>query len=315
MRDPATRTDGAAPDHLGRTLVALFETVGVGVGLVALNVALAGSEAPLLARVPSAVAAGFWMQRLYVIGHEASHGKLFPDHRRWNDGVGQLILLPILVPLPVFRKIHKFHHGFNRRDVHTSALDVHVVPDGAGALRRLWCRTLWYASVFGGGWFLHSLVSIVLFLALPTRVAERISPAFSGWSARDRAASIAAFLGAVVGWVAFAAAFGVPAFLWAVIAPLAAFAWVYSAQLYIYHHDTTIGPDVRFHARSVHGRVLSWWLMNLNHHAVHHRLPHLVWYALPSHHEAPRFAENKDRTGFWGAVFAQARGPRIVEGG
>jgi fatty acid desaturase len=291
----------------------LAETVGIGAALVAATAALTAAGAPAWTRVPTAVATGFWMQRLYVVGHEASHGKLVPDHRRLNDAVGQLFLLPILVPLPVFRKIHRFHHGYNRRDPHTSALDVHVVPVGAGPLRRGWGAALWYLSAFAGGWFVHSLVSILLFLLLPTRLAERVSPAFAGWSVGDRARSIGAFLAAGGLWWAFVAAFGVETLVWCALVPLAAFAWVYSAQLYIYHYRTTIGPDVRFHARCVRGRLLSWWLCNLNWHATHHARPSLVWYALPGAAEPPKYVENADSEGFWRAVAAQLAGPTWVE--
>ena len=52
------------------------------------------------------IAQGFWLQRIYCVGHEASHQKLFPNHPFANDGIGQLFLWIILVPIPIFRKIH-----------------------------------------------------------------------------------------------------------------------------------------------------------------------------------------------------------------
>ena len=176
----------------------LLETAAVLLGLGGLAVAVAHEPAlprPLVALV--CALQGCWLHRLYVVGHEAVHHKLFPEDRRLNDLVGQLVLLPLMVPLRVYRKIHRFHHGQNRRDHHTSALDTFVVPAGAGPLRRLYCRIVWYLAVFGGGWFIHSLVSVVLFLALPLRVARRVSPAFEGWSAGDRWASIATFAAGV----------------------------------------------------------------------------------------------------------------------
>ena len=72
---------------------------------------------------------GLWFQRLYGVGHEAAHGKLYPRRRRLNDAAGQLALLPIAVPVGIFRKIHKFHHGQNRRDHRTSALDTFIIPE------------------------------------------------------------------------------------------------------------------------------------------------------------------------------------------
>ena len=117
-------------------------------------------------------------------GHEASHHKLLPEHPRANDAIGQLALFFLMVPLSVFRKIHRFHHGANRRDHQTSALDCYVVPKGAGPLRRGWAHVLWFTGILGGGWFTHSLVSILLFLFLPVSMARKVSPAFQGWNVR-----------------------------------------------------------------------------------------------------------------------------------
>ena len=82
------------------------------------------------------LAQGFWLHRLYVVAHEASHGKLWPASRRINDALGQILLLPLLLPLRIHRKIHAFHHGHNRRDFETSALDTFVVHGRCGPLRR-----------------------------------------------------------------------------------------------------------------------------------------------------------------------------------
>ena len=52
---------------------------------------------------------GIWLQRVYCVGHEAAHRKLYPAHRGANEVFGQLFLFLILVPLPIFRQIHRFH--------------------------------------------------------------------------------------------------------------------------------------------------------------------------------------------------------------
>ena len=156
----------------------------------------------------AAVFQGFWFQRIYCVGHESSHEKLFPEHPRWNDLFGQLALWIILVPLPVFRKIHRFHHGSNRRDAHTSALDVFVVPPGAGGARRIWANVLWYAGIMAGGWFIHGLLSILFFLFLPVRIARKVSPAFKGWTFTDQVGSIVLFAIPVVLQIAFAHYYG-----------------------------------------------------------------------------------------------------------
>lgn len=301
-----------ADDHETRTARVLAETWGL-FGLFALVGATGWALDNLAVLAAGAVLQGLWMQRLYVVGHEAAHGKLYPGQARRNARWGQLALLPLLVPLPVFRKIHRFHHGANRRDPHTSALEVFVFRRD-GPLQRLNAWTVWLLAVLAGGWFWHSVVSILLFLALPTRMAEKVSPAFHGWSPTDRARSIAVFLAALalhvgIGWIGGAS-------LWLALIglPLVVFAGVYSAQLYVYHYDTTIGPAVTLHARRLHGPGISWWLLNLNEHDTHHRLPNVVWYALPDVGRplpAPHDT-NQNTHSFLTGLLQQLRGPRVV---
>ena len=69
-----------------------------------------------------AAAQGLWLYRLYVLAHETVHRRLFPKQRRLKDALGAVLLVPLMIPLNVYRKIHRFHHGQNRKDHHTSAL-------------------------------------------------------------------------------------------------------------------------------------------------------------------------------------------------
>jgi len=296
----------------------LAETAAVALALygAAVGVILAPLPDPL-ALLPAALL-GLWFQRLYVVGHESAHRKLFPGRTLPNDVLGQLALLPLLVPLSVFRAIHRFHHGDNRRDAHTSALDVFPVPRGAGALRRAWCWMLWYLAVFGGGWFLHSLVSVVLFLFLPPRVARRVSPAFRRWRVRDQLRAIAVFAGGVLLHAGTALWLGAAGWALTLGTAFLVFAWVYSAQLYVYHYRTTLGPDVRHHVRPLRaGPVARWWLLHLNEHDVHHGDPTLCWYELRDHRRPPpeAFAGNHTGHTFLQGVLHQLRGPTIVEEG
>ncbi len=263
---------------------------------------------------------GCWLHRLYVVAHEASHGKLWPERRPINDALGQLLLLPLLLPLRVHRKIHAFHHGHNRRDHETSALDTYVIRRHASPIRRLfaraWCHLSWYAAVFAGGFFVHSLVSVVLFLAMPLSLARRISPAFRGWTTRDRGYSLAAVGLGLALHLAVAGLFG--ARVWALTLgwPMLAFAWVYSLLVYIYHYDTGYGPEVRFHVRGLRrSPIAAWWLLNFNEHATHHRKPQLPWYLLPDHREplpAAHTSNQKVHT-VAAAILQQLRGPKIIE--
>ncbi len=213
--------------HRRVTTSLIAETVFVFAALATLAVFLAHAELGgwfYLFYLPVLLFQGLWLDRIYIVGHEAAHKKLVPENRRLNDLLGQAVLLPLLVPVIIYRKVHYFHHGSNRKDHHTAALDVFVSRYPVTPIRRVYYYLLWYLGVFAGGYFLHSLVSILIFLFLPTRQAQKISPAFSGWTDRDRLtawqqyASCLAFH-AAVWWV-----LGVQVWLYALFYPLLAFA-------------------------------------------------------------------------------------------
>jgi len=304
--------DNAALD--GRNVRMLAESAVLFGGLFALCLWADAHDLVAVALL-AGVAQGFWFQRLYVIGHEAAHRNLSPQ-RRVNDGLGQVALAPLLIPMTVFRAIHRFHHGGNRRDARTSALDVFVMPQGAGPLRRSLAWITWYLAVFAGGWFLHGLVSVVLFLGMPPKLARKVSPAFHRWERADQARAIAGFGLGLALHLGVAWAFGVAGWFAALGVPFLTFAWVYSAQLYIYHYRTTMGPRVHFHARSVRASALvRWWLLNLPLHATHHRHPRVRWYELqPEIELPPEFERNRCDRSWIGAVFAQLAGPTLVTG-
>ncbi|EDM75875.1 fatty acid desaturase family protein [Plesiocystis pacifica SIR-1] len=304
------------PRHRPLTLRLLLESVGVFAALAALTLWADHAGANRLVVGLCVFAQGCWFHRLYVVAHEASHRKLWPEHRGINDAIGQLLLLPLMLPLRIHRKIHAFHHGQNRRDHHTSAIDTFVLKRPASKLARLRCHVLWFIAVFAGGWFIHSLISVLLFLAMPLSVARRISPAFRGWTGRDQLLSMAAFAVGVGVHLGVAKLGGARVWGLCLGAPLLAFAWVYSLLVYIYHYDTSYGPQVRFHVRSLRpNRVASWWLLNFNEHATHHRMPKLPWYQLPEHRQPMpnAFADNQKVETILGAILYQLRGARIIE--
>ncbi len=261
------------------------------------------------------LAQGLILQRIYIIAHEAAHRKL-AARVQVNDLIGQIVLTTIFVPLQIYRKIHQFHHGFNRKNVYTSALDVFISPWPITPAVKATCYGLWYMGVFAGGLFLHSLVSIVLFLFMPVRVARKISPAFRNWSNRDRAIAWAQFGGAVVLQAGFAYVLGGSVWLFTFGLPLLAFAWIWSLLVYVFHYRTTLGEPTRYNVRAIRAGTFSrWWLMNFNQHATHHMYPHIPWYELPAQaRELPAAfaAKNKTAKSLWQAVTNQLHGPLIV---
>lgn len=225
------------------------------------------------------------------------------------------MLMPLVVPLRIFRKIHQFHHGFNRRDIHTSALDVFVSVRPISKSRKFLYKTAWFVGVFGSGYFWHSFVSIVIFLFIPTRYAARISPAFKNWTSRDRVVSWLQFLLGVSFHLVFYFVGGGRFWLISLGLPILVFSWIYSLLVYIFHYDTSIGAEVRFNARSLERNwFFSWLLMNFNEHATHHAYPNIPWYELPHQHwELPdKFSANQNVRTIFQAVLQQLKGPEIV---
>lgn len=297
-------------DPRGRTVRMLAETWAVLAALVAVAVATRDSWiGPFVGLL-----LGCWFHRLYTAGHEATHRKLWPTPRG-NDLLGQLLLLPIGVPLPVYRRIHGFHHAHNRRDAETSALDVVVVSAPPSALRRAVSTARWYAMFLLGGHFFEGLVSIVALCALPVAWTRRLHPALRGWTASDRWASVGVFVAFVALHVGVATAFGGGVWYATLGRPLLAFAWVYSLITYIYHARATIGPEVRANTRALPTiPVVSWWLLDFNEHVTHHADPSLPWWQLRANRAAlpAGHADNEDVSGFLAAILAQLRGPTFV---
>lgn len=305
---------GANPSHAWISAWLVTESLAICVGLGVGAAWLSTHPRGMVGAWVLVVLQGLWFQRLYGVGHEAAHRKLFPRRRWLNDAAGQLALLPIAVPVAVFRKIHEFHHGYNRRDPKTSSLDTFVLTRDT-PLRRGACYLVFYLAVFAGGFFVHSLVSIVLFLCLPLSVARKVSPAFRGWTSRDRWGSVLVFAVAVGIHVALGWRFGAGAWAFGLGLPLLVFALVYSALLYIYHYDTGYGPEVRTHVRSLAAHPwVARWLLHLNEHEVHHGSPAVPWYQKPV--VAARWAAERGGGGHAGTVaggiLAQLRGPRII---
>lgn len=259
---------------------------------------------------------GLWFYRFYIVGHEASHKKLFPKNLFINDLWGSIILIPILVPINIYRKIHYFHHGFNRKDDHTSALDTFVIKGNFKTLKTIYYYFIWYISIFLGGFFIHSLVSVLLFLFIPVSITTKISPAFNGWTWKDQFKAIMLFLLGVGFHFSIFYFFGKQKYLFLLGFPMLSFAWVLSLLVYIFHYDTTKGDSVRFNVRSVN-RVpfFSWVLMNFNEHATHHQFPNIPWYELPKkRNPLPEEFDKKNQNtwNFFKAIFNQLKGPVIV---
>lgn len=294
----------------------VIQTAGIHLALMAASLAVWRSELPgrwaLLAVL--IVAQGLWLDRMYIAAHEAIHKKLYPAHPRLNDWIGTALLLPVAAPFTVYRRIHYFHHGHNRRDHHTANLDTFVVRGQITPLRRAYYHAVWIFYVFLGGFFIHSLLSVLLFLLVPTERATRISPVFRHWTMDKRLRAWAEMALGIGYNAAVWMAFGAGGWVVALGLPLAVFAWVWSLLLYVYHYDTSVGPDVRHNVRSLpRQRFFSWLLLNFNEHATHHDDPTIPWHQLPlrRHELPPAYHENQKVHTIWQAIWQQRKGPLL----
>lgn len=301
--------------HGTRTLLLLGETLAI-LALLAATTGAALLWAPSSVRWPIicllTLMQGLWFDRLYTVAHEAVHQKLLPGRSRLNDALGSALMLPLVAPFTIYRKIHGFHHGANRRDEASAALDHMRLPAGASERRRGALRALWIFYVFGGGFFLHTLATILIFLIVPSRTAVRISPVFRAWPPRLRRRAWAEFVGGIGLHVLVGLVFGWTAWLALLGLPMLVFAWFWSMMLYIYHYRTSVGSDVRHNVRSLPRQpFFSWLLLNFNEHATHHRDPTIPWYELPARRYAlpPSHAPNNDVATLAGAILQQRKGP------
>ncbi len=266
--------------------------------------------------IPTLLFQGLWFYRLYIIGHEASHGKLFTN-KQINFIFGSIVLIPLLVPIPIYRKIHAFHHGFNRKDYHTSSLDTYVVKGKANIFQKIYYYTIWYIAVFFGGLFLHSLVSVLLFLFVPVSLSEKVSPAFKGWNFKKQLYSIFLFSVGVLVHLAVYFLLGKKIYLYSLLYPMLSFAWVLSLVVYIFHYRATTGKEVLYNVRSLKApKFLMWILLNFTEHATHHQSPQISWYDLEKKKvELPEeFAKkNHHYQSIFKAILNQIKGPIIHE--
>lgn len=298
----------------------IFETIFVFIFISCFAVALQSLNISTVAKwllyAPLLLFQGLWFYRFYIVGHEASHRKLFQHNRKLNDFWGTIILLPLMVPINIYRKIHLFHHGFNRKDNHTSALDT-FTSKKMSTFKKIYFYIVWYLGVFFGGFFIHSLVSVLLFLFVPPKLAPKISPAFKGWNTKEQFKAIALFALGVGFHVGVFQWFGKITYLYVLGFPMLSFAWVLSLLVYIFHYDTTVGDEVRYNVRSVK-RVpfVSWILMNFNEHATHHQHPNIPWYELPDKRKPLPLSfteKNQNTDSFFQAIINQLKGPRIID--
>ena len=281
-----------------RALAMTAALFGAWIGL-----GLAARAADALAlRVLLWAIAGFLVNGLVQLGHDAWHGNLFP--RRWQNTLyGHLFSLPFAVSFSAARHAHRRHHWYNRTERDPDAYNV-----GAG-----WrVRVQYYAVVFAG-LVLSPLHFNVLY---PLAFYRRRELAAHAVEVLAYAGVHAAVLGL---WLVPAGLAGDAVVVW--IMPIV-FATPWNGLKSVADHHGNVWKGDRFHtATTVRTTALWTFLWNgLNYHLDHHLFPKVPGCRLAALHGVLR--PELERRGaplhdgylrvFWAALRA---GPVYVDDG
>ena len=121
--------------------------------LVDLVLYAAGMAATVLAphwllQMAAALATGFVIGRLFILGHDACH-QSFTPHRRLNRWLGRLLFLPSLTPYSLWEVGHNVvHHGYTNLKGFDFVWEP-LTPAQFAALPR---RRQWLERVYRSGW-------------------------------------------------------------------------------------------------------------------------------------------------------------------
>jgi omega-6 fatty acid desaturase (delta-12 desaturase) len=245
--------------------------------------------------IPLAIVQTIFIARLFVLGHDACHGSLFPS-RFWNRTVGRVLFLPSLTPYTPWEFGHNsVHHGFSN----LKGTDYVWMPFSPQEWVRLpqWRRLLERLYRCPAGLGVYYFVEIwwkkLSFAGLRSTTPYR--PAYF-WDNLLNTAFLAA-VSAASYWIG--ARHGAPlAAVWfAVLLPFAL--WNYLMSFAIYCHHTH--PDVKWFENreewsfyeaqvcaTTHTRFRSGFdrlFHNIFEHTAHHVDTAIPFYALPTAQE------------------------------
>ena len=234
----------------------------------------------------SVVAATAYM-RLFMIGHDCSHGSFLPKH--WENQVaGNLMGVLTNTPFDYWARQHLLHHQTNGNLDRRGDGDVHMmtVDEYEAATRPVQIAYRTYRNPH----FLFWIAAPVHFVLLQRYPLGHQSRTLSGWSSViGTNLAILAYYGCLV-W-----AFGPEAFLLVytpvVILSSACAVWLFYVQ---HQYDGTYferSRDWNYHRAAIEGssfydlpRALHWGCANIGYHHIHHLNPKVPNYRLPGCH-------------------------------
>lgn len=222
---------------------------------------------------------------MWSLIHEAIHGHLFPERRR-NDRAGRLLCVLYGAPFRALRVAHLLHHRFSR-----TRRDRTEVYDPART-SRLTASAGFYLQLLGGMYFLEILSSLACLL--PRRAIGRLAPRLdhpdsTGGLVVRALREPRALREMRLDTLAILAVFSLSVWLygahvWMLAAVVLARAVLVSIADNSYHYATVLEQP----RRAMNAGAPRWIgaaLLHFNLHGVHHRHPHLPWFALRAQFE------------------------------
>ncbi|NKB70649.1 MAG: fatty acid desaturase [Candidatus Latescibacteria bacterium] len=259
-------------------------------------VALVSTDQPILL-LPLWLLAGLSVSGLFVLGHDACHGALFPSRkscRRW----GRFLMLPALHIYSAWEMGHnRIHHSLTvkqQKDFVWHPLSAQKYQ-GLSRWQKLVHRLEW--SVLGAG--LYYLIEIWWKKMAVLRPANKLARAIE----EDRRFVGYFLLGSVVLALGGGQLLGVAPlyslWVWAklIVVPWLIFSYIIGATVYIHH----IHPDIPWHDDSMWSKfkgqvegttnirmpaLLNMFFHNIFIHIPHHVDPRIPFYHLPAAAEA-----------------------------
>ncbi len=237
---------------------------------------------------------------MWFLIHEAIHRNLHP-HAGLNTLLGRALSVIFGSSYYTLSFGHLMHHKLNRE------WESEFYPHGSFA------KVKYYSKLLFGIYFIEVLGSLIMLI--PSRkILGKIAavngiqePVENYFFRKGRLAKLRADVGLILVFhVAAAYCFGA---YWPVLAAIIMLrAFSVSVMDNAFHYGTP--PDNSIYGKQVQaGRVVSWFILNGNHHGTHHASPNVPWPHLPKESASRGAALGGS---FFTDLFLQFKGPKVV---
>jgi omega-6 fatty acid desaturase (delta-12 desaturase) len=234
----------------------------------------------------SLVAATAYM-RLFMIGHDCSHGSFLPQHWQ-NEVVGNLMGVLTNTPFDYWAHQHLLHHQGNGNLDKRGDGDVQMMTVEEYRQAPLLAKVGY--QIYRNPFFLFGVAAPLHFVALQRYPFGHQSRTFAGWaSVLGTNLGIAAYYASMI-WI-----FGLQDFL-LVYAPVVALSSAGAVWLFYVQHQYEgtyfkRASEWNYHEAALEGcsfydlpKILHWGCANIGFHHIHHLNPKVPNYRLPACH-------------------------------